>query len=84
MTETKTRNPSEIRDRIIEVVAGFVDNPDEVTVESNLIMIDLDSLDMVELEQIVDEEFGIKPQYAEVMDLDTVGDVIDMIVSRVT
>ena len=50
--------------------------------ESTFEELDVDSLDLVELAQIIDEEFGVELQGEDVKDLRTVGDVIDLVVTR--
>jgi acyl carrier protein len=54
----------------------------EVSRESTFEELDVDSLDLVELAQIIDEEFGVELQGEDVKDLRTVGEVIDLVVSR--
>ncbi len=44
--------------------------------------LDVDSLDLVELAQIVEDEFDVELQGEDVKDLQTVGDVIDLVVAR--
>jgi acyl carrier protein len=44
--------------------------------------LDLDSLDLVELAQIVEDEFGVELDGNSVKDVKTVGDVIDLVVAR--
>ena len=55
---------------------------DDIKRESTLEDLDVDSLDLVELAQIVDDEFGIDLDGEDVKDLKTVGEVIDLVVSR--
>jgi acyl carrier protein len=44
--------------------------------------LDIDSLDLVELAQIVEEEYGVQVRGEDAEKLNTVGEVIDLIVSR--
>ena len=44
--------------------------------------LDVDSLDLVELAQIVEDEFGVELDGEAVKDVRTVGDVIDLVVAR--
>ena len=50
----------------------------EATFES----LDVDSLDVVELAQIVEDEFGVELEADDLKDVKTVGDVIDLVVAR--
>jgi acyl carrier protein len=54
----------------------------EITRDSTFEELDVDSLDLVEVAQIVEEEFGVELQGEDVKDLRTVGQVIDMVVQR--
>jgi acyl carrier protein len=54
----------------------------EVGRESTFEELDVDSLDLVELAQIIEDEFGVELQGEDVKDLRTVGQVIDLVVAR--
>ena len=54
----------------------------EVARDSTFEELDVDSLDLVEVAQIVEDEFGVELQGEDVKDLRTVGDVIDLVVAR--
>ena len=54
----------------------------EVARDSTFENLDVDSLDLVELAQIVEDEFGVELQGEDVKDLRTVGEVIDLVVAR--
>jgi acyl carrier protein len=55
---------------------------DAVTEEAKLTDIDLDSLDLAELAQIIEERYEIKLGGAEVARVRTVGDVVALIENR--
>ena len=54
----------------------------EVARDSTFEQLDVDSLDLVELAQIIEDEFGVELQGEDVKDLRTVGEVIDLVVAR--
>ena len=54
----------------------------DVARESTFEELDVDSLDLVEVAQIVEDEFGVALQGEDVKDLRTVGEVIDLVVAR--
>jgi acyl carrier protein len=54
----------------------------EVARDSTFEDLDVDSLDLVELAQIIEDEFGVELQGEDVKDLRTVGEVIDLVVAR--
>ena len=54
----------------------------EISREAEFEALDVDSLDLVELAQIVEDEFGVELDGDAVKDVRTVGDVIDLVVAR--
>ena len=55
---------------------------DELSREATFEDLDIDSLDLVELAQIVEDEFGVELKGDDVKDVKTVGEVIDLVVSK--
>ena len=54
----------------------------EVTRDATFESLDVDSLDLVEVAQIIEDEFGVELDGDDVKDVKTVGDVIDLVVAR--
>ena len=54
----------------------------EITRDATFEELDVDSLDLVELAQIVEDEFGVELDGESVKDVRTVGDVVDLVVAR--
>jgi acyl carrier protein len=73
-------------ERVEQVVTGtivqFGSDADEVSRDSTFEALDIDSLDLVELAQIVEDEFGVKLEASDVAELRTVGDAIDLVAAR--
>ena len=73
-------------DRVQEVIfdglAEVGADRDAITREASFEELDVDSLDLVELAQIVEDEFGVELGGEDVKDLRTVGDAIDLVVAR--
>jgi acyl carrier protein len=55
---------------------------DRLSREADLESLDVDSLDLVELAQIVEDEFGVELRGDDVKDVKTVGEVIDLVVAK--
>lgn len=55
---------------------------DDLTREATLESLDIDSLDLVELAQIVEDEYGVELKGDDVKDVKTVGEVIDLVVAK--
>jgi acyl carrier protein len=58
-------------------------DPDSISRTAGFEDLDIDSLDLAELQQIIDEEFGVTIKSADMQALTTVGDVIDFVAARV-
>jgi acyl carrier protein len=54
----------------------------EISRDATFEALDVDSLDLVELAQVVEDEFGVELQGDDVKDLKTVGEAIDLVVAR--
>jgi acyl carrier protein len=73
----------QVESRVIEALASFGPDADQITRESTFEELDIDSLDLVELAQIVEDEYGVVLKGEDMKELQTVGDAIDLIVGRV-
>lgn len=60
----------------------FGAEPAAIKREATFTELDVDSLDLAELSQIVEDEYGVKFNSSDVEQLKTVGDAIDFIVAR--
>ena len=67
---------------IFDGLAEVGAEPDEITREAEFEALDVDSLDLVELAQIVEDEFGVRLEGDDLKGLTTVGQVIDLVVSK--
>ena len=74
--------PEAVEDKVVEAIASFGPDPELVKREATFESLDIDSLDIVELAQIIEEEFGIALKGDDVKDIKTVGEAIDLVVSR--
>ncbi len=57
-------------------------NPELINRDATFDSLDVDSLDLVEIAQIVEDEFGVELVGDDVKDLKTVGEVIDLVVAK--
>jgi acyl carrier protein len=72
----------QVETRVVEALASFGPEPDQIARESTFEELDIDSLDLVELAQIVEDDYGVVLKGEDMKDLQTVGDAIDLIVSK--
>lgn len=73
----------QIEKLVIESLATFGADPDEITREATFEALDIDSLDLAELSQIVHEHYGVELKGSDVADVKTVDDAIRLISERV-
>ena len=80
MPTTATRE--QIEARVFEALEEFGAEPDQISADAEFEALDIDSLDLVELGQILEEEYGIeiKPEDAE--GITNFGQVLDMIYAK--
>ncbi len=74
--------PEVVEAKVIETIVSFGPEADTVTRGSTFEELDVDSLDLVELAQVIEDEFGIALKGDDVKDIKTVGEAIDLVVSR--
>jgi acyl carrier protein len=78
--------PTQVTDEAVQKV--IFDGLNEIGAEGEISRdatfedLDVDSLDLVELAQIVEDEFGVELDGDAVKDVVTVGDVIDLVVKK--
>lgn len=68
--------------RVYESLIEFGADPEAVSREARWEDLRLDSLDLVELVQVIEEEYGVQVTANDIKSLPTVGSVIDLVVSR--
>ena len=69
-------------ERVIFAGIEEIGTEGEVSREATFETLDIDSLDLVELAQIVEDEFGVALDGEAVKNVETVGDVVDLVVAR--
>jgi acyl carrier protein len=80
MPETVTRDA--VQTRVFSALEEFGADPAEIKLEASFEELDVDSLDLVELGQIVQDEYGVELKSDDMPKLKTVGDAVDLITSR--
>jgi acyl carrier protein len=67
---------------VYDALVTFGAEREDITREATFEQIEVDSLDLAELSQIVEEEFGVTFKSSDVEQLKTVGDAVDFILAR--
>jgi acyl carrier protein len=78
-----TTTPQDIETTVMQALKQFGAEPELLTREATLEEVDVDSLDLVELTQVVEDEYDIDLENADFKKVKTVGDVIDLVIERV-
>ena len=77
-----TTTPTDIETTVMESLKTFGADPDDITRDATWESIDVDSLDLAELAQIVEDEHGVKMDGEDMQKIKTVGDAIDFITAE--
>jgi acyl carrier protein len=77
-----TVTTEQVEARVVETLASFGPDASQITRGSTFEELDIDSLDLVELAQVVEDDYGVVLKGEDMKELKTVGDAIDMIVTR--
>jgi acyl carrier protein len=77
-----TVTAEKVQQRVIEALASFGPDIELITPEATFEELDIDSLDLVELAQIVEDDYGVILKGEDMKELKTVGQAVSLIVSR--
>jgi acyl carrier protein len=77
-----TTDSATIQKVIFDALESFGAEPSEITLEAGFEELDIDSLDIAELAQIVDEQFNVEIKSGDVEQIKTVGDVVELVAAR--
>jgi len=68
--------------RVVETLASFGPAIDDLRPEATLEELDIDSLDIAELAQVVEDEYGVEISGDDAAGVTTVGDTIDLVLAK--
>jgi len=77
-----TVTTEQVQARVVEALASFGPDESQITRDASFEALDIDSLDLVELAQIVEDEYGVILKGDDMKELVTVGDAVDLITQR--
>ena len=77
-----TVTAEQVEARVLEALVTFGAEPDVVSRDATWEQLEVDSLDLVELAQVVEDEYGVEITSQDMQSLLTVGHVIDLVVER--
>ena len=82
MSTTVTRE--ELEQRVFTALEEFGAEPSEIGPDSTFESLDVDSLDIVELAQIVEDEYGVKLGAEDLENVKTVRQAVDLVMSKLS
>jgi len=77
-----TVTPEAVEKTVYEALPQFGVEESEITRDATFEELDVDSLDLAELAQIVDDKYGVTIAADDMKNIKTVGDVLDIIAAR--
>jgi acyl carrier protein len=80
MATTVTRE--EIEQRVFKALEEFSAEPDQISPDAQFEAMDVDSLDLVELAQIVEDEYGVQLKGEDMEGIKTVRQAVDLVMSK--
>ncbi len=81
MTEA-TVSREALSERVTEALVEFGAEESAINPDATWDDLDIDSLDLVELAQIIEDEYGVALREADMEQMKTVGDAVEMVASR--
>ncbi len=77
-----TVTPESVEKTVTEALPQFGVDESQITRDATFEELDVDSLDLAELSQIIEDEYGVKLKGEDVGKIKTVGDAVDLVVER--
>ena len=74
----------QIEQTVFQALEQFGADPSALRRDASLEELDVDSLDLVELAQVIEDEYKVEVTSQDVQNVKTVGDVIDLVASRLS
>jgi acyl carrier protein len=68
---------------VVETLRSMASVPDAVSRDAALSEVDIDSLDLVELTQVIEDSWGVALEAGDLSGVETVGQVVDFFVAQV-
>jgi acyl carrier protein len=77
-----TATKDQVQERVIAALVEFGEEPENVKLDSRFEDLDIDSLDLVELAQVIEDEYGIEVSDADMDGIKTVQDAVTYVTER--
>ena len=80
MAATATRE--EIETRVFQALEEFGAEPDQISADAEFEALDVDSLDLVELAQIVEDDYGVQLKGEDMEGVKSFRQAVDLVMSK--
>ena len=77
-----TVTPDAVEKTVIDALPQFGVDESQISRDATFEELDVDSLDLAELSQVVEEQFGVRLKGDDVAQIKTVGEAVDLIVTK--
>jgi acyl carrier protein len=77
-----TASREQIEQRVFKALEEFGAEPDQIGPDAEFESMDVDSLDLVELAQVVEDEYGVQLKGEDMEGIRTVREAVDLVVSK--
>ena len=77
-----TVTPEAVEKTVFEALPQFGVEESDISCDATFEDLDVDSLDLAELSQIIEDEYGVQLKGDDVAKIKTVGDAVDLVVNR--
>jgi acyl carrier protein len=79
---TSTVTDEHVQETVTKALESFGVEPELIAPDATFEALEVDSLDLVELAQIIDERFGVELKTTDVKGIATVADLVALVVAR--
>jgi len=79
-----TVTKEQVEERITEALIEFGAEPDKINRDAEFEALEVDSLDLVELAQIAEDEWGVQIKGEDMEGIRTVGQAVDLVAERMS
>ena len=77
-----TTTPEQVEERLADALIQFGPEREQITRDATFESLDVDSLDLAELSQIVEDEYGVEISGDDAAGVATVGDTIGLVLAK--
>src|SRR4029079_4024311 len=81
-TMAATVTPEAVEKTVVEALPRLGVDESAISRDATFEELDVDSLDLAELSQIIEDEYGVQLKGEDVAQIKTVGDAVDLVVQR--